>query len=106
MPVNCTKQNTSSRPMSGCSSYSWIAVYHDQNNGDCVPEPYTGTVCRQQLLAWQECVTGRSGDVLLDSSLKEPSQEQREKDVSQFLHFVRELCYERYLWKLVFAIAR
>ena len=79
----------------GCNLYMRGAVYHDQNNGDCIPGVYTGTVCRQVLLAWQECTTGFSEDVhiLLDTTLKEQTQEEREKNVTQFLHFLREYCY-------------
>ena len=88
--VNCTEQNASLISTNGCSSHSWGTVYHDQNNGSCVPEAYTGIVCRQQLLTWQECVSGRSGEVLLDSTFKEKSHDELERDVSQFLHFLRK----------------
>ena len=69
----------------------WEMLYPDDNQSNCNAELYTGSVCSQQLLAWQECLIRGSGDVLLDSTLMERSQQERERDVAQFLHFLCEL---------------
>ena len=62
-----------------------------ENPGNCITESYTGSVCRQQLLAWQECAVGSAGDVFLDLTLMEQPQEERERDAAQFLHFLGKL---------------
>ena len=76
-----------------CSSLSWGVGYPNGSlEGICRPENYTGIVCRQQLMTWQDCVVGGADkDVFLDLTLMEQSQEERERDAAQFLHFLREL---------------
>ena len=95
-PVNCTKFNESIKALSNCSSFSWGTANPHDSPGNCSGENYTGSVCRQQLLAWQKCAVGGAEYVLLDLSLMEQSQEEREKDVSQFLHFLCELIQTGY----------
>ena len=59
---------------------------------NCSVELYTGSVCSKQLGAWQECTVGNVQDVmLLDLMNSEQSQEERERDAAQFLHYLREL---------------
>ena len=75
-----------------CGSISWGMAYPDNNQGNCRAKPYTGIMCNKQLLAWQECAVGSVQDVvLLDLSNSEQSEEERERDVAQFLHFLRKL---------------
>ena len=76
-----------------CIFYSWGRVLDADNKGTCNPEPYTSSLCRQQLLAWQECVFGGAEDVLIDLTFGELSLEERERDISQFLHFLRKLSH-------------
>ena len=66
-------------------------MFDVENHKVCNPKPYTGSLCRQQLLAWQECAVGRAEDVLLDLTIGELSLEERERDVFQFLYFLRKL---------------
>ena len=73
-----------------CSLISWGTAYPEMHSGNCSAEPYTGSVCRQQLLAWQDCAVGGVEEVLLDGSLMEQSQAERERDTAQFHHFLRE----------------
>ena len=73
-----------------CSSYSWGTVVNGEDN-QCTPKAYTGNLCWQQLLAWQECTGGGAEDVYLDLQSKNISQEERERDAARFLHFLREL---------------
>ena len=62
------------------------------HEGNCRAENYTGTVRRQLLMTWQDCaVGGADKDVFLDLTLMEQSQEERERDAAQFLHFLSEL---------------
>ena len=63
------------------------------NNGVCNPKPYTSSLCRQQLLTWQECAVGEAKDPFLDLDFEELSLEEREKDVSQFLYFLRKFSH-------------
>ena len=75
-----------------CPSISWAMAYPDNNQGNCSAKPYTGIMCNTQLLAWQECAIGSVQDViLLDLSKSEQSEEERERDVARFLHFLRKL---------------
>ena len=76
-----------------CSSLSWgVAHPNGSHEGNCRVENYTGIVCRQQLMTWQDCaVGGADKDVFLDLTLMQQSQEQRERDAAQFLYFLREL---------------
>ena len=98
-PVNCTEMIGSGLGSVDCISYSWGMVLDDENHGVCNPKPYTSSVCRQQLLAWQECAVGGGEDVFLDLTFGELSQEEREKEVSQFLYFIRKLsrtcCFDK-----------
>ena len=93
LPENCTKIHGSGSAMTDCSSYSWGTVINGVD-GECTPQAYTGSVCWQQLLAWQECTGGAAEDVFLDSASKKLSQEERERDVARFLHFLRKLAHE------------
>ena len=88
--VNCSNVNESVKALSSCSSFSWSIAYSIDRPGNCSGENYTGSVCRPQLLLWQNCSAGSGQDVLLDLTLMEHSQEERERDVAQFLHFLRE----------------
>ena len=93
--VNCSNINESVRA-SGmyCSSLSWGVTYPNGSlTGNCSAKNYTGIVCRQQLTTWQDCVVGGADkDVFLDLTLMEQSQEEKERDAAQFLHFLREFC--------------
>ena len=89
--VNCSIANTSVKAWSNCSLLSWSMAYATDSPGSCSAENYTGSVCRPQLLLWQDCTAGSRQDVLLDLTLTERSQEERERDVAQFLHLLREL---------------
>ena len=91
MPVNCALINESVKAMNSCSSISLGVAYRNDSLGNCSASPYTGSVCRPQLLAWQDCAVGGTEDVFLDLSLMEQSQEESERDVAQFLHFLSEL---------------
>ena len=93
VPINCTERNGSEFGSVDCISYSWGIVLDDENHGNCTPIPYTGSICRQQLLTWQECAVGGAEDVFLDLTFGELSQEERERDVSQFLYFLRRLSH-------------
>ena len=92
--MNCFNINESVRA-SGmyCSSLSWGAKYSNASlEGICRPENYTGSVCREQLVTWQDCSAGgEHKNVYLDLTLMEQSQEERERDAAQFLHFLCEL---------------
>ena len=88
--VNCSNINGSVKESSGCSLFSWSTAYSNDRPGNCSAENYTGSVCRPQLLLWQDCSAGSRQDVLLDLTLMEHSQEEGERDASQFLHFLRE----------------
>lgn len=92
LPANCTKMYGSGSAMTDCSSYSWGTVVNGVD-GQCTPQAYTGNVCWQQLLAWQECTGGAAEDVYLDLESTNISQEERERDVARFLHFLRELTH-------------
>ena len=92
-PDNCTEMNTTQLQSVDCILYSWGRVLDDENHDtSCNPKPYTSSVCRQQLLAWQECAVGTMEDLFLDLTIGELSQLERERDASQFLYFLRELC--------------
>ena len=93
VPVNCMRVNESVQPLNNCSSVSWGEAFPNDGLANCSAEPYTGNVCRQQLLAWQECAVGGSEDVLLDMTLVELTQVERERDAAQFLHFLCELSW-------------
>ena len=88
VPVNCTigVENASL----DCSLIPWATFYSETSPGNCSAEPYAGSVCRQQLLAWHECAVGGVEEVLLDGNLMETSQEERERDTAKFHHFLRE----------------
>ena len=92
--MNCSNINESVTT-SGmyCSSLSWgVAYANGSHEGNCRAENYTGFVCRQQLMIWQDCVLGgEHKDVFLDLTLMELSQEERERDAAQFLHFLCQL---------------
>ena len=88
---NCSNINSSVKALSSCPFFSWSMAYRKDKPGSCNAESYTGSVCRPQLLLWQDCSAGSRQDVLLDLTLMEHSQEERERDVAQFLHFLREI---------------
>ena len=89
--VNCAKINESVKELSNCSSISWSEVPPNGSLGNCSAELYTGSVCRQQLLAWQGCAVGGAEDVFLDLTSMVQSQEESERDAARFLHYLREL---------------
>ena len=91
---NCSDINGSEFGSLDCISYSWGRILNTETNGVCNPEPYTNGLCRPQLLAWQECVVGGGAeDVLIDWTFGELSLEERERDVSQFLYFLRKFSH-------------
>ena len=85
-----------------CSLVSWGTAYPEKSTGNCSAEPYTGNVCRQQLLAWQECAVGVVEEVLLDGRLMEQSEAERERDIAQFHYYLRE--FTSHYLKFQFAI--
>ena len=87
--VNCTGYWFSNS--TDCSPFSWTVANPDEGSVGCSAEVYTGSVCRQQLLGWQECAVGGAEDVFLDLTSMDKSQLERERDVAQFLYFLREL---------------
>ena len=89
--VNCTKINETLKVGGNCSFFTWEMLYHSDKQSNCNAEPYTGSVCSQQLMALQECIIGSLENVLLDLTLMEKSLEEKERDVAQFLHFLCEL---------------
>ena len=98
--MNCTNINESVKALSDCSSFSWGLGYPNDSPGNCRAEYYTGNVCRQQLLSWQECAIVGAEGVFLSLTFVEQSQEERERDAAQFLHFLCEL-HSEWLLKLV-----
>ena len=90
--VNCNAVHyRSTNDTTKCSSLPWKnGSLTNSTNGRNV-SVYTGSVCRQQLLAWQECAVGDAEDVFLDLTFMEQSQEKSERDVARFLHFLRKL---------------
>ena len=90
---NCTKTlraDYDTTNMPNCSLFSWGKGFPNYRDASCNAEPYTGTVCGKQLLAWQECVIGGGEEVFLDQTLMESSYPQKEKEASQFLQFLRK----------------
>ena len=88
--MNCNRDSADVNTVANCSLYSWAMESPNESFGNCSGELYSGGVCRQQLLEWQECAVGGGEEVLLDLTLMESSQEERERDASQFLHFISE----------------
>ena len=93
VPFNCSDINASELGSVDCVSYSWGRVLDVDNHSVCNPKPYTSSLCRQQVRAWQECALGGTEDLLLDLTFTELSLEERERDVSQFLHFLRKFSH-------------
>ena len=92
--MNCSNINESVGASGKyCSSLSWGVAYPNGSLEDnCRAENYTGIVCREQLVTWQDCsVGGADKDVFFDLTLMEQSQEERERIAAQFLHFLCEL---------------
>ena len=89
--VNCTSINESVKGLRNCSSFSWGISNPNERFDQCSPESYTGSVCRQQLLTWQECAVGGAEDVYLEMTFMKKSQEENERDAAQFFHFLCEL---------------
>ena len=89
--VNCISINESVKGLHNCSSFSWGISPSTASFDQCGPEFYTGSVCRQQLLAWQECSVGSAEDVYLEMTFMEKYQEESERDATQFLQFLCEL---------------
>ena len=75
-------------------------TYPNDSPDNCSAVNYTGSVCRQQLQAWQECAVGGAGEVFLDLTFRKQSQEERERDVARFLYFLGEL-YSKELMEIV-----
>ena len=90
MPANCTKLNITVNTSSDCSSFSWAMAYSNESTDNCTAVPYTGSLCELQFLMWQECVGREELGMFLDVSIMESSQEEKERDVAQFLHFLRK----------------
>ena len=91
--MNCSDINASEVGSVDCLSYSWGRVIDEDNHGVCNLNPYASSLCRQQLLAWQECAVGGAEDLLLDLTFGELSLEERERDISQFRHFLRKFSH-------------
>ena len=100
VPVNCVNVNESVKELSNCSALSRGIAYPNDSLGNCSTENYTGSVCRQQLLAWKECAVGGAKEIFLDLTFIKLSQEEKERDAAQFLHFLREL-HSNWLLKLL-----
>ena len=92
--------NESVKELGNCSSFTWSMAYPNDSPGYCSAVNYTGGVCRQQLQAWQECAVGGAGGAFLDLSFREQSQEERERDVANFLYFLVKL-YLKEMMKVV-----
>ena len=91
--LNCSDINASGLGSVDCVSYSWGRVLDEDNHGICNLNPYNSSSCRQQLLAWQECALGSAEDLFLDFTFGELSLEEKERDASQFLHFLRRFSH-------------
>ena len=89
-PVNCERISQGINESTGCSFISWGMDLPSDHHRNCNAEAYTGSVCRQQLLAWQECAIGQPEPLFLDLTFMEQSLKERERDVAQFFHFLRE----------------
>ena len=87
-PVDCERISQGINESTGCSFISWGMDLLSDYNGSCSAEAYTGSACRQQLLAWQACAIGQSEPIFLDLSFMEQSLKKRERDVSRFIHFL------------------
>ena len=99
--MNCTERlhlDHYTTKTSNCSLFAWRKGFRNNASASCSAETYTGNVCRQQLLAWQECAVGGAEDVHIELTVAELSQAKKEKDVSQFLQFLSKLmdiCHDR-----------
>ena len=62
-----------------CSPMAWVF-----DNSTCNPQPYIGSICRTQLLKWQNCAIGpsESGTVAIST---EVDQNQAEQIAIEFL---------------------
>ena len=92
--MNCAKKlhlEDDTTKTSNCSLFAWRKGIRNNTNASCSAETYTGSVCRQQLLAWQECAVGGAEDVHIELTVTELSQAKKEKDASQFLRFLSKL---------------
>ena len=101
VPGNCTNKmvviNATAGP-NNCSFFSWGEFIPDSHySGSCSAEAYAGSVCSEQLMAWQDCAIGGEEEVvLLDATLpKGLSQLQKEKEASQFLQLLRECAHSQ-----------
>ena len=92
-PANCAELNGTVNTSTDCSSYSLEKAYSNHSTENCTPVTYTGSLCRFQLLTWQDCTTEATKTVLLDATSMEQTQEEKERDVTQFLHFLREFVH-------------
>ena len=89
---NCPKIQGNDTLSFGCAFFSFGMTYPYDNLSNCSAEFYTGSVCCKQLGSWLECTVGNVQDViLLDLRNSEQSQEERERDAAQFLHYLGEL---------------
>ena len=93
--VNCSNVHIPyplSNRSANCSSLPWDIANVNNGTNSCSVSTYNGSVCKQQLLSWQECAVGGSENVYLDMAFVEHSLwEESERNVAQFLHFLREL---------------
>ena len=99
-PVDCAELNGTVNTSTDCSSYSLAKAYSNHSTGNCTPVPYTGSFCRFQLQTWQDCTVEATKSVLLDVTSMEQTQEEKEKDVAQFLHFLREFAHCRFISRI------
>ena len=74
-----------------CSPLSWSESYSDESVVGCMFENYTGSVCSKQLISWQECALGHADAIYLHVTSENYTQEEMERNVAQFLYFLREL---------------
>ena len=88
--VNCAELNGTVNTSTECSLFSLANAYSNHSTENCTPVTYTGSYCRLQLLTWQDCVVESTKSVLLDATSMEQTQEEKERDVAQFLHFLSE----------------
>ena len=88
--VNCAELNGTLSTSTECSLFSSTKAYSNHSTGNCTPVTYTGRLCRFQLLTLQDRVVQATKSVLLDVTSMEQTQEEKERDVAQFLHFLSE----------------
>ena len=70
--------------MSSCQSLSWAV-----ESSRCNPVAYTGSVCREALLEWQNCLERQDTSATMITSLSE-SQAELEEQARQTLDAISE----------------